>query len=263
MSQSAKYILWCFLLMIVARLSAFAQTALDNPFAVFHGAKPKGKVDSVVIYRYPYEGAESYLYVYSRKGQLIEFDLYRYLINPDFGTKHRDTAKIFYNYNKAGKLVSKTARYGGKPVAYQYLTTKSGYTVRTNSYDSTMVFEMRFNKSAQMIQSGMYKLNNLIHQESGNFDYRYDSNGYLIGQTNYYSGTIPPSRTTYRYDRKGDEIERKQVIPAGLKIYTYKYSNYDKKHNWTQQSVDYVRIMDGDTAANNQYTYRRRITYYK
>ncbi|MFD2873707.1 hypothetical protein ACFS5N_14570 [Mucilaginibacter ximonensis] len=262
MSQIVKYILCFFLLMIAARLSSFAQTALDNPFEVFHGAKPRGKVDSVLIYQYPYEGSQNYLYVYSESGQLIKFDLYRYWINPDFGTKNRDTLKMFYNYNKAGKLVSKTARYGGKPVAYQYLPSAYGYAIRTSTYDSTKIYEMRFNKSGKMIQSGTYSRDGKPYRQYGNYDYQYDSRGHLIGKIEYYNGSIPFSKITYKYNGDGDEVETKQVLPTAQRIYTYKYSNYDKKHNWTLQAVDFARVMDGDTI-HNQITYRRRITYYK
>ncbi|MDB5156565.1 MAG: hypothetical protein JWR50_1272 [Mucilaginibacter sp.] len=265
MSQFIKFIFACLLLMTSAQVSSFAQSALENPFEIFHGAKPKRKVDSVLIYRYPYEGAETYLYVYNRHGQLIKCDMYRYFVDLHTGIKKRDTTKVIYIYNTAGKLVSRTyASNGGKPgkILYHYLPIKSGYAIRASPYDSTKVFEMRFNKSRQMIQCGVYKLKNLERQETG-FDYQYNSKGYLIGETDY-NDSRPANRSSYKYDSNGDEVE---VIRAPGRDYSkrsiFKYSNYDKMHNWTQKAVDFVNGYEIDDSIHWQDTIHRRITYYK
>lgn len=256
MSQFAKFVFTCLLLMALAQVSLFAQSALDNPFAVFNGDKPKGDVDSVLIYRYPYEG-DATLYVYNKKGQFVEYDLYRYWINPDFGTRNRDTMKKIYVYNTAGKLVSS----GSGKIAYKYLPTKFGYVIRTNYYDSTKVFEMRFNKLGQMIQSGIYKSKDTKYQQTGNYDYQYNNKGYLIKKIDYYDSGRTDT-TTYRYDDKGNLVEAKRAGRGYPRISTYKYNNYDKMNNWTQQAIHFVNGSGEDTISHDD-TIRRRITYYK
>jgi len=263
MKQIAKYILCCFLLVMSIQVSSFAQTALDNPFAVFHGVKPKGKVDSVLVYRYPYEGAQTYLYIYDKKRRLIKINLYRYLVNPDFGTTHRDTAEIIYTYNKNGKLLTSYSPRNLKAVRiYKYISTKTGYNIRTNYYDSTKVYEMRFNKVGQMMQSGPYKRNDLKQNAYGDYDYLYDKKGNLIRQTEYFDKFIPTT-TIYKYDSDGNEIDSHRSGQGYPRATTYKYSNYDKNHNWTQQAVDFVNGNDVDESIHHQDTIRRRITYYK
>ncbi|MCC8425119.1 hypothetical protein [Mucilaginibacter sp. UR6-11] len=257
MSRFTKFAFACLLLVASAGEASFAQTALDNPFAIFHGAKPKGKVDSVLIYRYPYEGAETFLYIYNRKGKLIQANLYRYWVNPDFGTTNRDTLKTVYTYNKDGKLISSTP---GKTV-YQYLASKYGYSIRTGSYDSTKVFEMRFNKLGQMIESGLYKQNDLQHLPARGYHYQYDKQGKLISQTTYFESGLSII-TSYRYDNNGNEIESRSTGREHPRVRSYKYSNYDRNHNWTQQAIDFVSGKDDDSI-HHQDTIRRRITYYK
>ncbi|HEY9533749.1 MAG TPA: hypothetical protein VIQ77_04405 [Mucilaginibacter sp.] len=263
MSQIIKYILCCVLLMILTGLSSFAQTPLDNPFAVFHGAKPKGKVDSVLIYRYPHEAPDIYLYVYNRKGQLVKCNWYRYFVNPDFGTTHRDTLKKIFTYNSAGKLVSSTFDSSkSKKTVYYYKFTKYGYCIRTTAADSTKVFEMRFNKLGQMIQRGTYLRGSLDRQGYGNYDYQYDENGNLIRQTEYFDHGWSII-TAYRHDSNRNEISSSRTGSGYPRKTTLKYSNYDKNHNWTQQAIDFVNNKDVDDSIHHQDTIRRRITYYK
>lgn len=122
---------------------------------------------------------------------------------------------------------------------------------------------MRFNRSGQIIQCGYYALKNLEQQRSGNYDYKYDENGNMIETTAYY-GSGPTDKSSYKYDSNGDEVEI--IRPAGRdysRRFIYKYSNYDKMHNWTQQALDFVNDYEHDDSIHHQYTFRRRITYYK
>ena len=84
-----------------------------------------------------------------------------------------------------------------------------------------------------MIEENWYNSDGRLNSKT---TYKYDEKGNNIEENNHDSDGRLNSKTTYKYDEKGNNIEENNYDSDGRlgKNYTYKYE-YDKNNNWTQR----------------------------
>jgi hypothetical protein len=257
------------IVLLAISISSFAQ----NPFSSFNDAKPKGKIDTVIITG---NGDGKYVYIYNKHQQLVETTWYREEVIPDGFGRFFDTVKTIFTYSENRHLISSTTIFkGGKKstATYKYILTKHGYAIRTSdtfSKDSLIVYEMRFDHSGRIIESGYYALNDLEKQRAGNFGYKYNTKGNLVKSTAYYN-LIKPYELFYTYDNNDDMIVKSRDSAYATKVailhiapgqtFKYSYTRYDNMHNWVEMNkyrFDIEEIEDDFVGK-----VERRITYYK
>jgi YD repeat-containing protein len=232
-------------------MNCFAQ----DPFSPYNDAKPKGKIDSVIIISGNAEGKHAY--IYNKRGQLIEVTWYRDDVFPDGIGRVLDTMKTVFTYGANHHLISSTSIYKGKKslARYEYSSRKYGYAIRAiaSRDGDSLVYEMRFNHKGQIIQSGYYRLSDLEFRRTGSIDYKYDENGNMIERAAYYD--LGPYRLFYRYNSSGDMIALSWGDSGDKRGSTYTYPKYDQMHTWTERE-----FLNGYGFRHTSY---RRITYYK
>lgn len=214
----------------------------------FPGAKPKGKIRSMVMLRYNTKDSSNF----NRKGQMTDGYHYGY---PGYNGVYRDTSKTINVYNKMGQL-SKLILYAKKGqliINYSYFKTDSGLIQRRDEIgmgeDKPWGFtDKRFNKSGKIVQT---KLNAPDSIGGNEFNYKYNKNGYLMEYV--YTNKKRTSKTSYEYNEDGDVIAEQIEDRTGIARYKYKYTKYDELHNWLVQY----------SAADFSKKIERRITYYK
>jgi hypothetical protein len=235
-------------------LVSFAQ----NPFSPFNDAKPKGKIDTVIIISG--NANWKYVYVYNKRRQLVETTWYRSEVFPDGIGRVFDTVKTAFTYGANRRLISSFMIFkGGKrsTARYEYFPRKYGYAIRTidsRNIDSLVVAEMRFNHLGQIIQYGSYALKDLEKQREGNFEYQYDGKGNMIKSTAHYN-LAWASEWLYNYNSDGDMIALSRENLEDPRNSSYTYPKYDQMHNWTER-----KFLNGN---GFEHTDQRRITYYK
>lgn len=107
----------CFL--ITVAINSFAQ----DPFSTYNDAKPKGKIDTVIIIAENADG--KHIYIYNKHRQLIEVTQYRDQVFPDGIGRVFDTVKTQYTYGANGHLLLGIMIFkGGKKSTARYIYTK-------------------------------------------------------------------------------------------------------------------------------------------
>ncbi|MES2428895.1 MAG: hypothetical protein V4560_18080 [Bacteroidota bacterium] len=242
------------IVLLAISISSFAQ----NPFSPFNDAKPKGKIDTVIIISG--NANWKYVYVYNKHRQLVETTWYRSEVFPDGIGRVFDTVKTVFTYGANRRLISSFMIFkrGKRSTArYEYLPTKYGYAIRTidsRDKDSSLVNEMRFDHLGRVIQYGSYALKDLEKQREGNFEYQYDGIGNMIKSTAHYN-LVWASKVFYKYNSDGDMIALSRENLEDPRNSSYTYPKYDQMHNWTER-----KFLNGN---GFEHTDQRRITYYK
>jgi len=250
----------------------------------FPGAKPKGKIRSIIILHYNTKDSSNF----NKEGQMTDSHHYNYSRNRDYTITYLDTSKTINIYNKKGQMTecyrysysnlgsnkvdlntSKTinvynkegqlakqiyhAKKGQFVINYSYFKTDSGLVQRRDEIGMGDVKpwgynDIRFNKSGKKV----YQKN---HTNDSNYDkeynYSYNKNGYFAEYT--FADKKRTMKTSYEYNEDGDVTAEQDEDRTGTARYKYKYTKYDELHNWLVQY----------SASNFSQKIERIITYYK
>ena len=217
----------------------------------FPGAKPKGKIRSIIILHYNTKDSSNF----NKEGQMTDSHHYNYSRNRDYTITYLDTSKTINVYNKEGQLAKQIyhAKKGQFVINYSYFKTDSGLVQRRDEIGMGDVKpwgynDIRFNKSGKKV----YQKN---HTNDSNYDkeynYSYNKNGYFAEYT--FADKKRTMKTSYEYNEDGDVTAEQDEDRTGTARYKYKYTKYDELHNWLVQY----------SASNFSQKIERIITYYK
>lgn len=175
--------------------------AIEKDSVVVKGQEQGGFFSGNELTIFDKKGYLTQLFVYSSDNKSVEYH-------------------ITFKYNSKGLLIEEKDFYSNGDIksvsVYKYNGKKDSLTVKkTNSSEGIKNYIHKYDKN-----------NNLIY--NGN-TLSYDKKNNLIKVIDQYS------TCNYKYDEKGNMIEKKRISPYGTIYSIFEYKNFDNQANWIKQ----------------------------